>query len=74
MFKVYGDVQSGNCYKIKLLLGLLAIEHQWIHVDILAGETHTAEFAKMNPNMRIPVLALDGDYGGSGSVGARVRE
>lgn len=63
MFKVYGDIQSGNCYKIKLLMNLLEIDHQWIHVDILADETHTRQFEKMNPNSRIPVLDLDnGEY------------
>jgi len=63
MIKVYGDMQSGNWYKIKLLLNFLAIEHDWIHIDILAGETHTEEFMKMNPNTRIPVLDLgNGDH------------
>lgn len=63
MFKVYGDTRSGNCYKIKLLMSLLEIDHQWISVDILAAETHTEEFEKMNPNTRIPVLDLgNGDY------------
>ena len=42
--KVYGDIQSGNCYKIKLAMSLLDIDHEWIHVDILANETATAEF------------------------------
>ena len=59
MYKVYGDIQSGNCYKIKLLMSYLEIEHEWLHVDILAGETHSDDFKKMNPNMRIPVLILD---------------
>ncbi|QBG34733.1 glutathione S-transferase family protein [Litorilituus sediminis] len=57
--KVYGDSKSGNCYKIKLLMSLLEIEHQWIDVDILAKETTTAEFLAMNPNGKIPLLALD---------------
>ncbi|MDC3124180.1 hypothetical protein OBB00_05645 [Gammaproteobacteria bacterium] len=35
--KVYGDIQSGNCYKIKLLAGLLDIQHEWIHVSVLEG-------------------------------------
>ena len=59
MLKVYGDIQSGNCYKVKLLMCLLNIEHQWIVVDILAGETHSEDFKKMNPNTRIPVLEFD---------------
>ena len=63
MFRVYGDIRSGNCYKIKLLMNFLEIDHQWIAVDILAGGTHTEEFEEMNPNTRIPVLDLgNGDY------------
>ncbi len=59
MYKVFGDMLSGNCYKIKLLMQFLGIDHEWVHVDILAGETHTAEFKQMNPNARIPVVVLD---------------
>lgn len=63
MYKVYGDMLSGNCYKIKLLMQFLGIEHQWVHVDILARETHTNEFKQMNPNGRIPVIELqDGKH------------
>lgn len=57
--KVYGDIRSGNCYKIKLITSLLGIDHEWIHVDILAGETHTPEFLSKNPNGKIPLLELD---------------
>ncbi|MEZ5572219.1 MAG: glutathione S-transferase family protein [Halioglobus sp.] len=57
--KVYGDIQSGNCYKVKLAAALLGIEHQWLHVDILAGETHDTDFTVKNPNAKIPVLELD---------------
>jgi glutathione S-transferase len=57
--KIYGDIQSGNCYKIKLLCSLLDIDHEWTHVDILAGDTHTAEFLRKNPNGKIPLLELD---------------
>lgn len=56
---VYGDMLSGNCYKVKLLLQFLDIPHRWQHVDILAQETHTDSFLAKNPNGRIPVLALD---------------
>lgn len=63
MYKVYGDVNSGNCYKIKLLMNLLDIEHEWIHVDILTGETRTPSFLEMNPNGKIPVITLpDGSH------------
>jgi glutathione S-transferase len=56
--KVYGDIQSGNCYKIKLLCSLLGIEHEWVHVDILAGETQASDFLARNPNGKIPLLEL----------------
>ena len=57
--KIYADNQSGNCYKIKLLTSLLEIEHEWIHIDIMANETLTPSFLKMNPNGKIPLLELD---------------
>ena len=58
MYRVYGDMLSGNCYKIKLLMQFLSIEHEWVHIDILAGKTHTSEFEAMNGNGKIPVLQV----------------
>ncbi len=58
MYRVYGGIQSGNCYKIKLLMNHLEIAHEWIEVDILQGETRTEEFLAKNPNGKIPVLEL----------------
>lgn len=61
--KIYGDIYSGNCYKVKLLCSILSIEHEWIAVDILKGETETPEFLQMNPNAKIPLLVIsDGTY------------
>jgi len=59
MYKVYGDYNSGNCYKIKLMLNLLGAEYEWVPVDILNGETETEAFLAKNPNGKIPVLELD---------------
>ncbi|KMN16845.1 glutathione S-transferase family protein [Pseudomonas weihenstephanensis] len=59
MLKVYGDYNSGNCYKIKLMLHLLGLEYQWHPVDILKGETETLEFLAKNPNGKVPVLELE---------------
>ena len=58
MYKVFGDMLSGNCYKIKLLMQFLSIPHEWVSVDILANETHTRDFQRINPNERIPVVEL----------------
>ena len=59
MLKVYGDYNSGNCYKIKLMLHLLGLEYQWHPVDILKGETETSQFLAKNPNGKVPVLELE---------------
>ncbi|MFT7682439.1 MAG: glutathione S-transferase [Moritella dasanensis] len=59
--KVYGDLQSGNCLKVKMLLSFLSIEHDWIDVNILAGETKTAAFLSKNPKGKIPAVELDDD-------------
>jgi len=58
MYRVYGDLQSGNCYKVKLLLVYLGLPHEWLHVDIVQGGTRTAEFLAKNPNGKLPVLGL----------------
>ncbi len=42
-----------------MLTSLVEIEYEWLHVDILPGKTHSDEFKKMNPNIRIPVLVLN---------------
>jgi len=59
MLRVYGDLRSGNCYKVKLLLLLLEQEHEWVDLDILKGETQTDNFRLLNPNAKIPALELD---------------
>lgn len=63
MIKIYGDIYSGNCYKVKLAATQLGIEHQWIKVDAVKKETRTAEFLNKNPNGKIPVIELeDGQF------------
>ena len=64
MYRVYGDMRSGNCYKIKLLMRFLAIEHEWVKVDVLVGETRKPAFLEKNPNGKIPVLELDSRHQG----------
>jgi glutathione S-transferase len=57
--KIYGDIYSGNCFKIKLICNLLDIEHEWIPVDIMAGETREENFLALNPASQIPVCVTD---------------
>jgi glutathione S-transferase len=58
MFRVYGMSESGNCYKVKLLLAQLGRPFEWIETDSTKGETRTASFLKMNPNGKVPTLEI----------------
>ena len=58
--KLYNVAYSGNSYKVRLLLSHLAIQYEIVDVDILKGESRTAEFLKINPNGRTPVLDDNG--------------
>lgn len=57
--KIYGDIYSGNCYKLKLMCALLTLEHEWMPIDITRGETRSDSFLKLNPNGQIPVCVTD---------------
>jgi len=61
--ELYGDSISGNCYKLQLACAQLDIDYTWHEIDILAGESRTEKFLGMNPNGRVPLMALpDGRY------------
>jgi glutathione S-transferase len=59
MQTLYDYLDSGNGYKIRLLLALLEQPYRWVELDIMKGETRTPEFLAKNPNGRIPALELD---------------
>ncbi len=59
MYKLYDSLDSGNGYKVRLLLTLQGHDFERIEVDIDHGGSRTPEFLKKNPNGRIPVLELD---------------
>lgn len=58
--KLYNVAYSGNSYKVRLLLAQLGIPCEIIEIDILNGGSRTAEFLKINPNGRTPVIDDDG--------------
>jgi glutathione S-transferase len=55
---LFDNLDSGNGYKVRLLLAQLGLEHRWTDLDIDAGKTRTPEFLKRNLNGRIPTLEL----------------
>ena len=58
MLRLYDNCLSGNGYKPRLLLAHLGRRYERVELDILKGETRTPDFLALNPNGRIPVLAL----------------
>lgn len=59
MLKLYDFLESGNGYKVRLMLKFLELPYELILKDILKGETRTEDFLSINPNGRIPALQLD---------------
>jgi glutathione S-transferase len=59
MVRLYDYLESGNGYKIRLLLTQLGIPFERIELDITKGETRTPEFLRKFPNGRIPAVDLD---------------
>ncbi|MBN8506641.1 MAG: glutathione S-transferase family protein [Burkholderiales bacterium] len=57
--RVFGDAQSGNCYKVQLLLRQLGRPFEWVPVDVLKQETRTPEFLALNPAGQVPLLVWD---------------
>ena len=59
MLRLYDNHLSGNGYKPRLLMAHLGLTYERIELDIMTGETRTADFLALNPNGRIPLLQLD---------------
>ena len=57
--KIYGDRISGNCLKVKWVCDLLALPYAWIDVDVVKGETRSADFLALNPWGQVPTVVFD---------------
>ncbi|WP_313086627.1 glutathione S-transferase [Pseudomonas sp.] len=54
--KIYDLTLSGNCYKVRLFLGLIGQTAELVPVDLLKGEQRQAPFLALNPRGQVPVL------------------
>jgi glutathione S-transferase len=61
--RLYDYWESGNGYKVRMLLHRLCLPFERTELDILAGATRTPNFLALNPNGRIPFLVLDDGTG-----------
>ena len=56
---IYGDLNSGNCLKVKWVCDHLALPYRWIAVDTMAGGSRTPDFLVHNPAGQVPAVVLD---------------
>jgi glutathione S-transferase len=56
---IYGDINSGNCQKVKATADYLGLAYDWIPVDITKGESRTSEFLALNPAGQVPLVVFD---------------
>ena len=57
---LHGHFESGNVYKVTLLLALTGTAYDYRHVDIFAGETRDDNFTALNTFQEVPVLEHGG--------------
>jgi glutathione S-transferase len=54
--RIFGDLGSGNCLKVKYTADRLGLAYTWVPVDITKGETKTPAFLERFPMGRIPAV------------------
>ncbi|MEI9411650.1 glutathione S-transferase family protein [Mesorhizobium salmacidum] len=56
---LYSMIDSGNCYKPRLLMAKLGLAFTTVEVSSHTGDTRKADFVAKNPNAMVPLLELD---------------
>ena len=59
MITLYQHQDSGNCYKVRLLLGHLGMPFHAVAVSSLDGSTRRPEFLVKNPIGRVPTIEFE---------------
>lgn len=59
MITIYGMVDSGNCYKPRLLMAKLGRPFRHVEVSSHDGGTRSEVFIAKNPNAMVPLLEFD---------------
>ncbi|MBC2886000.1 glutathione S-transferase family protein [Ochrobactrum sp. CM-21-5] len=59
MLTLYGQTDSGNCYKPRLLLAKLRRPFHHAEISSLDGSTRKPDYLAKNPNGKVPLLELE---------------
>jgi glutathione S-transferase len=60
LMKLYQTPQSGNAYKVRLLLEILKVPYEKVNVDFASKEHKQPKFLSVNPRGQVPALEDDG--------------
>lgn len=58
--KLYSYEESGNSYKVRLLLAFLNIDCDIVEIELMEDEQHQQDYLAINPRGEVPAL-VDGD-------------
>ena len=50
--------RSSACYRVRIALEHLGIAYRKVPVDLLKGEQRSEDYRAINPQMRVPALAV----------------
>jgi len=56
---LYNSPVSGNCYKVRLLLGHLGLEYETVDVSVVDRSNRKELLGSLNPALRVPTVVLD---------------
>lgn len=56
--KIYGDLISGNCLKVKYAADFLALDYEWVPIDVVGGGACAPEMLALNPAGQVPFVEL----------------
>ena len=59
MLRLYGMIDSGNCYKPRMLMATLGRDFEHVEVNTHDGGTRSPAYLEKNPNAMVPLLELD---------------
>ncbi len=57
--KIYGDVISGNCLKVKWTADAVGRAYTWVPIDIMKGESRAPGYLAKFPQGQVPAVEFD---------------
>ena len=59
MLTLYGNLESGNVYKVRLILALTNRPYRAVDVSQVRGDPTTPAFRAINPIAKVPAIKLE---------------